>query len=234
MSKSKGNIVSPDDYVSEYGSDVFRLYLMFGFSYTEGGPWSDDGIKSAARFLDRTERIVRKVKDMKGSCEHGEEERRLNYVRNNSIKQITRDLESFSFNTAVARLMEYVNAMYKYDSCEQKDASFFKECANDLILLMAPFAPHFAEEMWETLGKKYSVFDQSYPVCDESALIQESSEYAVQVNSKIKTKLRIPAGLSEDEIRTIALADDAVRPLVEGKPVKKFIVVPNRLINIIV
>ena len=234
MSKSKGNIVSPDDYVSEYGSDVFRLYLMFGFSYTEGGPWSDDGIKSAARFLDRTERIVRKVKDMKGSCEHGEEERRLNYVRNNSIKQITRDLESFSFNTAVARLMEYVNAMYKYDSCEQKDASFFKECANDLILLMAPFAPHFAEEMWETLGKKYSVFDQSYPVCDESALIQESSEYAVQVNSKIKTKLHIPAGLSEDEIRTIALADDAVRPLVEGKPVKKFIVVPNRLINIIV
>lgn len=234
MSKSKGNIVSPDDYVSEYGSDVFRLYLMFGFSYTEGGPWSDDGIKSAARFLDRTERIVRKVKDMKGSCEHGEEERRLNYVRNNSIKQITRDLESFSFNTAVARLMEYVNAMYKYDSCEQKDASFFKECANDLILLMAPFAPHFAEEMWETLGKKYSVFDQSYPACDESALIQESSEYAVQVNSKIKTKLRIPAGLSEDEIRTIALADDAVRPLVEGKPVKKFIVVPNRLINIIV
>lgn len=124
--------------------------------------------------------------------------------------------------------MEYVNAMYKYDSCEQKDASFFKECANDLILLMAPFAPHFAEEMWETLGKKYSVFDQSYPVCDESALIQESSEYAVQVNSKIKTKLHIPAGLSEDEIRTIALADDAVRPLVEGKPVKKFIVVPNQ------
>ena len=155
-------------------------------------------------------------------------------MRNNAIKLITRDLENFSFNTAVARLMEYVNAMYKYDGCEEKDAAFFKECANDLVLLLAPFAPHFAEEMWEVLGKKYSVFDQPYPVCDESALVQESTEYAVQVNSKIKTKLMIPNGTAEEEMRALALSDDAIRPLVEGKAVKKFIVVPNRLINIIV
>ena len=234
MSKSKGNIVSPDDYVSEYGSDVFRLYLMFGFSYTEGGPWSDDGIKSAAKFLDRTERILLRAKEAQGTAAHGEEERKLNFVRNNAIKLITRDLENFSFNTAVARLMEYVNAMYKYDGCEEKDAAFLQRVRQRphpaACTLRAPLRGRNVGGARE----KYSVFDQPYPVCDESALVQESTEYAVQVNSKIKTKLMIPNGTAEEEMRALALSDDAIRPLVEGKTVKKFIVVPNRLINIIV
>ena len=236
MSKSKGNIVSPDEYVSTYGSDVFRMYLMFGFSYTEGGPWSDDGIKSVAKFLDRVERFVLKAAELPDAEAKplGAAEKELNYARNYAIKQITRDVENFSFNTAVARLMEYVNALYKYDGQAQKDEGFLKACTRDLLLLIAPFAPHFAEELWERFGGKYSIFDQRYPVCDESALVREETEYAVQVNSKIKVKMMISKNSSQEEIREAVLADDAIRPLVEGKVIRKFIVVPGRLVNIIV
>ena len=234
MSKSRGNIVSPDDYVSEYGADVFRLYLMFGFSYTEGGPWNDDGIKSAAKFLERTERVLLRIKDLgEGTDTFGKEEKQLDYVRNNSIKQITRDLENFSFNTAVARLMEYLNALTKYEGLSAKNTAFLKECAKDFILLLAPFAPHFGEEMWEICGGKYSVFDQSYPVCNEKALVQESTEYAVQINSRIRAKMVIPTSLSKEEIQEYVLADDTVSSLINGRAVRKVIIVPGRLVNLI-
>lgn len=234
MSKSRGNIVSPDDYVSEYGADVFRLYLMFGFSYTEGGPWNDDGIKSAAKFLERTERVLLRIKDLgEGTDTFGKEEKQLDYVRNNSIRQITRDLENFSFNTAVARLMEYLNALTKYEGLSAKNTAFLKECAKDFILLLAPFAPHFGEEMWEICGGKYSVFDQSYPVCNEKALVQESTEYAVQINSRIRAKMVIPTSLSKEEIQEYVLADDTVSSLINGRAVRKVIIVPGRLVNLI-
>ena len=234
MSKSKGNVISPDEYISVYGADVFRLYLMFGFSYTEGGPWNDDGIKSVAKFLDRTERLVLKVKEESGNeTPMGAAEKELNYVKNNSVKQITRDLEVFSFNTAVARLMEFVNALYKYDGLQNKNVTFLQDCTKDLLLLIAPFAPHFAEELWEAYGQKYSIFDQRYPVCDESALVKDETEYAIQINSKIKGKMMIPQDMGKDEIEAHVLASDLVKPYTDGKVIKKFIVVPGRLVNII-
>lgn len=236
MSKSKGNVVSPDKYIEEYGSDVFRLYLMFGFSYTEGGPWNDDGIKSIAKFIERIERLVKKTAEMKDGekSPFGTAEKELDYARNYAAKNITRDLEAFSFNTSVARLMEYVNALQKYETSDAKDVKFFKECTDDLVKLLAPFAPHFSEELWEMLGHKESVFEESYPTVNESALIKDETEYAVQINSKIRAKIMIAKNLSNEEIQAIACSDPEIAPLLEGKTIKKCIVVPGRLVNLIV
>ncbi len=235
MSKSHGNIVSPDEYVEEYGSDAFRLYLMFGFSYTEGGPWSDDGIKAIARFMDRVEKITLKVRDYPETNEpFGAEEKALDYARNYAIQHVTKDLEAFSFNTAVARMMELVNSVYKYDALPQKNTALLKATVRDFLLLLAPCAPHFCEELWEQTGGKGFIFEESYPVENPAALILDETEYAVQLNSKIVCKAMIPSGASNEEIEALALALPEVREKLGGKTLKKCIVVPKRLVNLIV
>ena len=236
MSKSHGNVVSPDTYIEEYGSDMFRLYLMFGFSYTEGGPWNDDGIKSIAKFADRVERIVRKSLELTGGHENmTSAEKALNYAKHYAIKNISRDVEAFSFNTSLARLMEYVNAMQKYESeVADKNVAFYQACATDLILMLAPFAPHFCEELWEITGHKTSVFEESYPLFDEKALVKDEVEYAVQVNSKIKAKMMIPEGLSDEDIQATVCAYPEIAELIAGKTIKKCIIVKGRLVNLIV
>lgn len=237
MSKSHGNVISPDTYIDEYGSDIFRLYLMFGFSYTEGGPWNDDGIKSIARFIERVERIVRKSQEETngGRTDKGAAEKELDYVKNHTIKSITRDVEAFSFNTSIARIMEYVNALQKYDAENaEKNVAFYKMCVEDLIRMLAPFAPHFSEELWEICGNKDSVFLEEYPLVNEQALIKDETEYAIQVNSKIKAKMLIAQGLSDEDIQAVVCANPEIAAQIEGKSIKKCIVVKNRLVNLIV
>lgn len=238
MSKSHGNVVSPDDYVEQYGSDAFRLSLMFGFSYTEGGPWNDDGIKAVARFLERVEKIVLKTKEYAADPEkeyaYGSEEKALDYARNYAIQRVSRDLDAFSFNTAVARLMEFVNAINKYDALETKNIRLLKACVKDLILLLAPCAPHTAEELWQIWGNKESVFKQTFPQENPDALVLDETEYAVQVNSRIVCKTMIANGLSNDEIEAKVLVLPEVVDRIANQSVKKFIVVKGRLINLIV
>ncbi len=230
MSKSRGNVVSPDDSVSKYGSDAFRVYLMFGFSYIEGGPWNDKGLDGIIRFFDRIERLVRKCYENFEERPMGKEEKELNFVRNRTIKAVTADLEVFSFNTALARMMEYVNAIYAYDSAVAHKSTFYLDCIGDLVLMMAPFAPHFSEELWEVMGKEYSVFNQSFPVCDEKALVLDEIELAVQINSKMRAKITVSKDATREEIEKTAV--DAVSAQLTGA-VKKIIVVPGRLVNII-
>ena len=231
MSKSRGNVVSPDDSIAKYGADVFRVYLMFGFNYVEGGPWNENGLDSISRFFDRIERIVKKCYEIDFEEKPlGKAEKELNRVRHNTIKCVTNDLGIFSFNTAVARLMEYVNAIYAYEANVEKKNAFYKDCAKDLVLLVAPFAPHFAEELWQMLGQPYSVFNQSYPVFDPKAMVLDEIELAVQINSKLRAKITVATGASKDEIEKAAL--EAVKSQLCAEP-KKIIVVPGRLVNII-
>ena len=236
MSKSHGNVVSPDTYIEEFGSDMFRLYLMFGFSYTEGGPWNDDGIKSVTKFAERIERLTRKSMELTGG--HNEitsAEKNLNYAKHYAIKSITRDIEAFSFNTSVARLMEYVNALQKYENeVEAKNVAFYQAAIADLVRMIAPFVPHFAEELWEALGNKNSVFEESYPAFDEAALVKDEVEYAVQVNSKIKAKMMLAESLTDEEIQATVCANPDIAEAMAGKSVKKCIIVKGRLVNLIV
>ncbi|MDD4839531.1 MAG: leucine--tRNA ligase [Clostridia bacterium] len=232
MSKSKGNVVSPDDKIQKYGSDVFRVYLMFCFSYIEGGPWNDSGLESVQRFFDRIERMAKKAYEVHfydGSFTADEKE--LNYVRNYTIKAVNNDIDNFSFNTAIARLMEFVNALYAYDSKVEKKNKLFLDCIVDLIKLFAPMAPHFTEELNEMLGGKYSIFNLSYPVCDEKALVRDEIEYAVQINSKMRGRVVISSSASNEEIEKIALNE--VKDSLGDATVKKIIIIPKRLINII-
>lgn len=235
MSKSRGNIVSPDPYVKQYGSDVFRLYLLFGFNYTEGGPWNDDGIKSISKFLDRVERLYEKSKAMPDADKdlYGTNEKELDFVLHSTVKSVDRDMDNFSFNTAVARMMELVNAMTKYEALKEKNGKLFKEAVKTLIKLLAPCIPHFAEELWEGLGNNTSIFKAEYPTFDPQKLVKDEIEYAVQINSKLKTRITLSKSLSKEQIEEIVLKDENVVTALNGATVKKVIVIPGRLVNII-
>ena len=235
MSKSRGNVVSPDEYIEKYGADAFRIYLMFGFSYIEGGPWNEKGIEAIAKFLERVERIsdiANSLKNTPSQKQKGEREKQLDFVRNNTIKCVTNDMESFSFNTAVARIMELVNALYKYYGDGVDDVALFKDTVRDLVLLLAPLTPHFAEELNERAGSGKSVFRYSYPICDEKALVLDEIELAVQINNRIKCKLVVPTSCDNKEIEKRVLALPQLKEeLKDGY--KKIIVIPKRLVNIV-
>jgi leucyl-tRNA synthetase len=242
MSKSRGNTVLPDEYISKYGSDVFRMYLAFGFAFVEGGPWSDDGIKAIDRFIGRVERFIEKVSKLPDDSSNekasantiGQNEKELNRVRHYTIKNVTMDTDQFQFNTAIARIMELVNALYKYESTETKNNSFIRDVVLDLIKLLAPFAPHFSEEMWERMGKTTSVFNAKWPEYDEKALEKDEVEIAIQFNGQIRFKLNVPANADNSEIEELVLSDERAKPYLEGKKVVKVIVVRGRLVNIVV
>lgn len=237
MSKSKGNTISPDEYIKQFGSDVFRMYLMFGFAYSEGGAWSDNGIKAVSKFVEKIERTLNKgierfkANNSKSTIDDSEKE--LNYVRHYTIKSVTNDADKFQFNTSIARLMEFNTALSKYLNEKYINTSFLKECLIDFMKLLAPFAPHFAEEEWSQLGMEYSIFNQKWPEYDEKALVRSEVEIAIQVNGKIKAKINIPSNLNDEDIKKIALDEDKIKRALEGKNVKKIIVVKGRLVNIV-
>ncbi|WP_394883417.1 leucine--tRNA ligase [Clostridium baratii] len=238
MSKSKGNTISPDDYINEYGSDVFRMYLMFGFAYTEGGAWSDDGIKSVGRFVDRIERNLEIAREAINSDNSkttiDKAEKELNFWLNTAIKGVSEDGEKMQFNTAIARMMEFINALSKYNKEEVKNASFLKEVCESFIKILAPFAPHFSEEQWSLFGNTTSVFNESFPEFDPKALVKDEVEIAIQVNGKIKAKINVASDLDEEGIKAAALADENIVKNTEGKNIVKVIVIKGRLVNIVV
>jgi leucyl-tRNA synthetase len=164
----------------------------------------------------------------------GSEEKELNYVRNATIKAVTEDSERFQFNTSIARLMELVNELYKYDSSGVKNTRLYKDTILDLLKLMAPFAPHLAEELWDKMGMPYSIFNEQWPVWDGKALVRDEIEIAIQINGKIKEKIMIPSGLDKAQTEEAVMQNENVKALLEGVTVLKVIAVPGRLVNIVV
>ncbi len=236
MSKSKGNTIVPDPYIQKYGSDVLRMYLEFGFSYIDGGPWSEKGIESMDKFVRRIEALFDKAAALAdaGAVPAGAAEKELNYVRHSTIKSMTRDIEVFQFNTALARMMEYLNALTKYVADGAANKAFLTECLKTYAVLLAPFAPHFAEELWEKLGGAYSVFNQPYPTADENALQRDAVAMVVQVNGKLRGQISVGLDAAQEDIVAAALALDSVRRFTDGHAVVKTIVVPKKLVNIVV
>lgn len=241
MSKSRGNVVNPEEYLEMYGSDAFRCYLMFGFEFEKGGPWSDEGIASQARFLNRIWRLFENYlwvfKEGNDNAKFEEPENELNKILHQSVKGATEDTERFHFNTAISRIMELVNGLYRYTAdrlAEEINADFLKKVLEKLNLLLAPFAPHLAEELWELSGHSFSIFNQCWPAFDPEALRKEVVNYGVLVNGKVRAQMEVPTNLPRQEIEKAALETGRIPELLKGKTIQKIVVVPDKIVNIVV
>lgn len=237
MSKSRGNVINPDDYIRDYGSDIFRMYLMFMGAYTEGGDWSDEGIHGMHRFVNRLWRLFEMLDETPPSGNETDAIQELERVRHNSVKMVTTDLNRFQFNTSISRIMELVNAIYLYiqnvPPARQNRGILF-EIRDTLIRLTAPFAPHLGEELWERAGHQGSVFNASWPEWDEDKLKSDRVTMAVQVNGKLRSNIEVDLNAEKSEVEATALTDHNVKKHVEGKEILRVIVVKNKLVNLVV
>lgn len=223
MSKSKGNTVSPDEYVEEYGADILRNYLMFGFNYVDGGPWDDQGIKAINKFYNKVERLISSLK------EEDKEIDELEKSLNKTIKAVRTDIDRFQFNTSLSRIMEYTNLLVKFEK-----VGIPRKYIEKLILLLAPFAPHLTEEFWEMIGNNYSIHNEEYPKFDESKLIENEVSIAVQVNGKLRGTIKVKVDEDKDVVLNTAKEEKNVIKHIENKEIIKEIVIQNKIVNIVV
>ena len=239
MSKSLGNVVSPAEIIEKYGADTARLFILFAAPPERELDWSDQGVEGSYRFINRVYRMVYDyTKDHSITDEayeiRNDADKSLNYWMNYAIKKVSDDIGTrFNFNTAISTVMELVNEMYKYREVEINEA-LFGAATKNLIVILAPFIPHVAEEMWDHIGQEGSVHDCLWPDYDESALVKDTVEIVVQINGKIKERMDIAGDLSREEMQAACMEDDKVKALIEGKNVVKVIAVPGKLINIVV
>jgi leucyl-tRNA synthetase len=239
MSKSKGNVVSPDDMIEKYGADTLRLYILFMGPPEKDAEWSDAGIEGVHRFIRRAWSLIDKIASLndQDSSEMGPRERELRRKLHSALLKITQDMEGgFKFNTAISGLMELVNDVSDYLQQipqEQWHVSLLKEFAEKFVLMISPFAPHFAEELWHAMGKTTSIMEESWPMYDPEALKMEEVEIAVQVNGRLRDRIRIPVDATKQDALKIALESEKVKKFLNGEP-KDAIYVPKRLLNIIV
>ncbi len=257
MSKSRGNVVNPDDYVHSAGADAVRAYLMFIGPWEGGGPWNSRGIEGVSRFLQRVWNLVNEtdgnaVTRQRGNAKKqkvapggprskaqdadvrgpGSGARELQHWTHRTTKKVTEDLAGFHFNTAISALMEYVNFLYRIKD-EQAGTSQWREGIQTLVLLLAPMTPHIAEELWERMGGPYSVHLQHWPSFDERLAQAEMVTLVFQVDGKVRDRVQVAAGLSGAEARALALANEKVRKFMDGRQIADVVVVPGRLVNVV-
>ncbi len=233
MSKSRGNVINPDDLVSEYGADTVRAYLMFIGPWEAGGPWSSTGIEGIARFLNRVWALLTEEAKGEGTADEAAQ-KELRRAVHYATKEVSEDLAGLQFNTAIAELMTLTNAMGKAKSPEMVGTSVWREGVQKLLLLLAPIAPHIADELWERRGFTDSVHQQPWPEYDPAALEQDTITVAVQVSGKRRGEVTVPKDADKDTVLAAAKAEPNVARHVEGKEIVREIVVPGRLVNIVV
>ncbi|HET6780486.1 MAG TPA: leucine--tRNA ligase [bacterium] len=242
MSKSRGNVVNPDDYVKNAGADTVRGYLMFIGPWDGGGPWNSRGIEGISRFLQRVWNLVTETtanaQTRKRASAKGEvrgptpDARELEHWTHKTIKKVTEDLGGFHFNTAISSLMEYVNFLSGVRG-EQSGSAQWREATRTLVLMLAPMMPHIAEELWEQMGEPYSVHLQRWPSFKEEIARADAVTLVLQVDGKVRDRIQVAAGLSESDARTLALANEKVKKFMNGRQVADVVVVPGRLVNVV-
>ncbi len=222
MSKSRGNVVVPDTYIQQWGADTFRMYLMFLGPFQDGGDFRDSGIVGQRRFLEKVWALAHEAGGAKATPSP-ELEQKLH----RTIRKVTADTEALQYNTAIAAMMEYVNEL-------REQGAGSRELITPLVIMLAPYAPHIAEELWSVLGNGTSIFEARWPAYDERLTSAGDVEIAVQVNGKLRSRLTVPRGMAEKDVMARVLADDAVKKFVDGQKVKKVIYVQDRLVNLVV
>ena len=232
MTKSRGNVVDPDDLVATYGSDTVRTYLMFIGPWEQGGPWNSQGIEGVVRFLNRTWSTILEPSTVTTDCRQ-EDKQELRRSVHHAIKEVTEDLNNFSFNTAIAELMTLVNAMSKAKGAGLVQSTVWNEATEALLLMLAPFAPHISEELWELTDHKDSIHKQAWPKYDEEALTSETINMAVQVNGKVRAQICIPVNSTEAEVLSAAKEEPNIARRLETTSVLREIIVPGRLVNLV-
>ncbi len=240
MSKSIGNVVTPAEIIEKYGADTARLFILFAAPPDRELDWSDAGVEGSFRFLNRVYRLVYELASV---IEHApnsyiletEEDKSLAYEMNTTIKKVSEDVGGrFSFNTAISSIMEMVNEMYKYKENENINLGLLKASVENLVLILSPFTPHICEEMWQSLGHNESVHRVNWPKYDEAAMVKDTIEIVIQINGKVKEKMNIKNNLDKAALEAIAMENEKVKVLIDGKNIVKVIAVPNKLLNIVV
>ena len=229
MSKSRGNVIAPDDYVAELGADVVRLYLMFMGPWEGGGDWSDSGINGVARWVNRLwDQLTDPSNRPSDDAGPGPADREVRRALHQTLRQAAQDFERFKYNTAIAAMMSFTNVLAAAASEQRLSREAWDEAAQGLVLLLAPLAPHLAEEMWERLGQAYSIHQQPWPQWDAALAAVEEATLVVQVNGKLRDRITVDAGISEEDAKSVALASDRVRAYTDGKSVDRVVFVPGR------
>ncbi len=233
MSKTQGNVVAPDELVEQFGADTVRAYLMFAFRWEQGGPWDSKGIYGVVRWLNDVWTLVND-----GAPEgtpNPAAERDLRRKVHQTIKKVSDGLETFGFNTAMAGLMELKNTLQKVARERNVSREVWDEAVRTMLLLMAPFTPFVAEELWERIGQPYSIHQQSWPVFDPEIAAEEQITLVVQVNGKVRDRLQVPANITEEEAKRLALESEGAKRHMDGKQPRKVIFVADRgMVNIVV
>jgi leucyl-tRNA synthetase len=249
MSKSRGNVVSPDILIDKYGADTQRLYILFIGPPQKDAEWNDRGVLGAHRFLNRLWQKITDFEDIYAKVQRASiemqklspEAKTLYRLTNQTIKKVTEDMDtSWHFNTAVASVMELLNAVDTLkvtppgNAAEESNFNVFRHTMESILLLMAPFTPHICEELWEIVGQSPSIFRHAWPLYDKNAVQEETVEIVIQVNSKVKSHISAPVDISNDELKKKVLEDERIAELIRGKKIANTVIVPKKLVNIVV